>query len=301
MSDPRDPTKNRNTNYTSSPGSPVTFNPPINWFYPVGAGNVVLKDETGTAVTFTSLTGYEGGIQGPFSVLTSFTCTRLMMGDGTPPAAPSPTGSALGVTLSGLDAFTEETDVNGALGEIYQSLESAQGLIELDASTFYLLTGAPFAVFADGTTTVPGSSFDGSKSFGIRWNNDAAPAAITRGFKIPPDMDITANAVLHIRAAKTGATNNAGNTPTFAVGLFNQVDGALYDADTDFGGTSSAMLPAATAKTIQNVTLTILAADLAAFPASVTITIKPTAGTLNTDDLVLVDAYVLYTKKLLTS
>jgi hypothetical protein len=174
---------------------------------------------------------------------------------------------------------------------------SALGVIDLPASSFYLLTGAPLAVFADGTTTVPGSAVEGGKCFGIRWNNDAAPAAITRDFQIPPDLDTTVDATFHGRIAKTGATNNAGNTTTLTVGLFNQANNALYDADTNFGGVTSAILPAATAKTIQDVTLTITAADLAAYPASGTITIKPTAGTLDTDDLVFVGAYITYTKR----
>ena len=83
--------------------------------------------------------------------------------------------------------------------------------------------------------------------------------------------------------------------------MFNQVDAALYDADSDYGGASSAILPAATAKTIQNVTRTLALANLAAFPASATITIKPTAGTLDTDDLIFIGAYILYKKKILTS
>lgn len=178
---------------------------------------------------------------------------------------------------------------------------STLGVISLPALSFYLLTGAPLAVFSAGTSTVPGSALDASKAGCVRWNNDAAPDAIMRSFDIPPDMDITANAVFHGRIAKTGATNNAGNTTTLAVGLFNQVTGALYDADTSFGGTTSALLPAATAKTIQNVTLTLTAADLAAYPASVTITIKPTAGTLDTDDLLFIGGRIVYTRKLRTS
>jgi hypothetical protein len=301
MSNPQTPVKNRNQARYTSPASPVTYDPPILWFSPVGDGNVVLKDERGTAVTYTSLTGYEGGIVGPFTELTSFTTTGVMLGDGAPPAPPTAAGAASGATIADAGNFTAQTTVEGALQELYQDAKSTQGVIPLPASTFYLLTGAPLAVFADGTTTVPGSTMEGGKAFGVRWNNDAAPAAITRGFQIPPDMDITANATFHGRIAKTGATNNAGNTTTLVVGVFNQVDSALYDADTDFGGTSSAILPAATAKTIQNVTLTLALADLAAFPASATITIKPTAGTLNTDDLVLLDAYIQYKKKPLAS
>lgn len=118
-------------------------------------------------------------------------------------------------------------------------------------------------------------------------------------FVVPPDMDITFNATLTIRASKTGAT--LGDAVTFAVGAFNQVVGALHDADADFGGTTSAMTGNATAKTIQAVTLTLALANLAASPASVTLTIKPTAGTLGTDDLVMHSVRITYQKKLLTA
>ena len=116
---------------------------------------------------------------------------------------------------------------------------------------------------------------------------------------IPPDMDITSNAIMHIRASKVGAT--VGDAVTFLVAAFNQVDAALHDADANFGGTSSAMTGDAATKTVQNETLTLALANLAAYPASVTITIKPTDGTLGTDDLCLLSVYVLYKRKLLTS
>jgi hypothetical protein len=274
------PYANRGPIEISSVSAALTYPTAIRWIQVItaGSGGLVVKDEGSISRTYTGLLAGEV-LFGPFAEITSMTLSKIRVGDGPAPEVSPPL----------------------ALAALYTDAQSTQGIIALPASSFYLLTGAPLAIFANGASTVPGSSFDGSKSFGIRWNNDAAPAAIASGFLIPPDMDITANATLHIRAAKTGATNNAGNTPTFAVGLFNQVVGALYDADTDYGGTSSAMLPAATAKTIQDVTLTLALADLAAYPASVTITIKPTAATLDTDDLIFVDAYVVYTKKLLAS
>jgi hypothetical protein len=101
-----------------------------------------------------------------------------------------------------------------------------------------------------------------------------------------------------IQAAKVGATS--GDLPTFAVGAYNSVVGALYDADTNFGGTSGAMTNAAT-KTIQSVSVSLALADLAAYPARVSLSVKPTDGTLGTDDLVMLGARIVYTKKLLTS
>ncbi len=280
MGKPTAPYNNRGPIEITSVSTALTYDPPIRWIMveTAGSGGLVVKDEGGVSRTFTGLLPGRP-IPGPFTEITSMTCTKIVAGDGPTPEVFPP----------------------ASLAALYTDAQSTLAEIPLPASSFYLLTGAPLAVFANGTTTVPGSSFDGSKSFDVRWNNDAAPAAITRSFRIPADMDITAPATFHGRVAKTGATNNAGNTTTLAVGLFNHVDGALYDADTDFGGTTTALLPAATAKTIQNLTLTIAAADLAASPASVTITIKPTAATLDTDDLILLDAYIVYRRKILAS
>lgn len=293
----RPPTKNRNEDRGVSPATPVTYAPPISWVMPVGAGNITLKDEEGTAVTLTSLTGYEGGIAGPWSELTSFTCTRVRLGDGAPPGPPAPTGAASGVTIADAGGYTAETEVEGATQEIYASLKATDGIIALrPLGDFYLLTGAPLAVFANGASAVPGSSITDSKVACVRWNNNGTLDGLLASFLMPPDCDITANMTLHVRASKTGAT--VGDAVTFDVGLFNQVVGALHDADADFGGTTSAMTGDAAAKTVQDVTLAVVAANLAAFPATTTLTIKPTDGTLGTDDLCLEMVYLVYRKKL---
>jgi len=207
--------------------------------------------------------------------------------------------ATLGANLLGFEDSgnkTAQTTVDSALDEIYTHLINGGGVIELKPSDFYLKTGAPLAIFANGASAVPGSAFVDSKAFGIRWNDNAALDAIATSFQVPPDADITANFGLRIRASKTGAT--LADAVTFAVEAFNQVDAALHDADADFGGTSGAMTGDAAAKTIQSVSLTLALANLAAYPASVTMTIKPTDGTLGTDDLLFHGAYILYTKKL---
>lgn len=272
------------------------------WVQCVGPGTIVLVENGGRSFTRHAVGGEV--YPGTYLSLTSTTCTYLVAGNGPIPPAVAPSGTAAGVTVADVGGFFTGTTAEAVLAEIGQSLESALGVIPLAPPSTWsnLATGAPLVVFADGTTTVPGSYSDGAKIGGaVRWNNDAAPAAVITKFDVPPDMDITENAVVHFRVAKTGATNNAGNTTTITAIAANQVDGALFDADTNFGGVSSALLPAATAKTIQNLTLTLALADLAAYPASVTLSAKPTAGTLDTDDLVFLDAYVVYKKKLLTS
>lgn len=295
MAMPQNPTKNRLRDYGTSPATPVTFGLPIIWVQVVGPGNVVLKDEAGAAVTLTNLVGGEVYV-GPFSELTSFTVTRIRMGDGPPPVPIAPSGTAAGVTAADAGGYTAQTTVEGQLQEIYASLTATDGIIVLDPLSFYLATGAPLAVFSNGASAVPGSALVDSEAAGVRWNNNATFNGIMRSFLMPPDVDITGNATIYLHASKTGAT--VGDAVTFDVALFNQPVGALHDADTDFGGTTSAMTGNAIAKTVASVTLTLALANLAAFPASTTITVKPTDGTLGTDDLLLMAAFIVYRKKL---
>lgn len=178
---------------------------------------------------------------------------------------------------------------------INASLTSTTGVIDLPPTSFHLLTGAPMAAFANGASAVPGVAMVDSKALAVRWNNNATLDAIACSFTMPADCDVTANATLVLHASKIGATS--GDLPTFTVGLYNQVIGALHDADADFGGSTSAMSNAAT-KTVQALTLTLALANLAAFPASATIIIKPADGLLSTDDVALHSAYILYKRKL---
>lgn len=215
-------------------------------------------------------------------------------------------------TLWIFDADSSATEATGSVREpasgtgrwlkvganVSAHLTSTSGHIDLGPADFVLLTGAPLAIFADGASAVPGLAIVDSKALGIRWNDNATLNGILGSFRVPPNMDITANATVTIYASKTGAT--LGDAVTFAIGAYNQVTGALHDADTNFGGTSSAMTGNSTAKTIQAVTRTLALADLAASPAGVTLTIKPTDGTLGTDDLVLHGVRISYKCKPLT-
>jgi len=186
---------------------------------------------------------------------------------------------------------------NSVIGAIQADANSAQGWIDLRPQDFYLATGAPLAVFADGASAVPGSALVDSEAFGIRWNNHATPDAVVTSFQMPPDADIAANATVTVRASKTGAT--LADATTFTIACFNQVNAALHDADSNFGGATDAMTGDAAAKTIQSVTRTLALADLAASPASTTLTLKPTNGTLGTDDVVVHSVRITYKKKAL--
>lgn len=192
---------------------------------------------------------------------------------------------------------TTATEVDAALDELYVSLTSAQGVISIPTPAFSA-AGVALAAFSDGASDVPGYCVT-AKGLGIRWNNHAAPLAVGAKALVPLDADVTANMVLNILAAKTGAT--IGDATKFTVAAYNNVVGALYDADSDFGGDSGAMTGDATAKMVQKVTLTLALANLPAAGNVIELTIKPKDGTLGTDDVILLAAWITYTKKILTS
>jgi len=205
--------------------------------------------------------------------------------------------SASAVSVLDSGGFTSEADVEAALAEIYKSLLTAKGVIQIPMPVI-TNAGVALAAFSDGDSTVPGYCVT-AKGLGIRWNNHATPGAVGSKVIVPPDADVTANMVLHILAAKTGATE--ADATKFTIGAYNNDVAAAYDADDTFGGDTSAMSGTATAKTVQEVTLTLALANLTAYPAAIELTIKPKDGTLGTDDVILLAAWIEYKKKLLTA
>ncbi len=195
-------------------------------------------------------------------------------------------------------AATEASQLDTAQADIdalQANAASASRYVDIPIANFILATGAPLALFANGDSAVPGLELNNSKALGVRWNNKATSDRILGSFTIPDDADVAASMVVHVRASKSGATD----ATSFAVQLYNQALAATADADADYGGASSAMVAAAAAKTIQNVTRTLASVDLPAVGNSVTIMIAPTAGTLATDDVTIHSVRVYYTGKML--
>lgn len=197
-----------------------------------------------------------------------------------------------------LEAATADGDIIEVL-PIPTEIISAQKVLEFNLLAAAEADGTVLAAFADGASNTPGISVTDSECFGIRWNNAAAPDPIVVSAVIPPDLDETQDVTIHILASKTGATS--GDAVTWLVGCFFLVDAALHDADTDCGGTSSAMTGDATAKTLQEETLTIAAANVQSAPGVITLTVQPTDGTLGTDDVIISGIWAEYTGKTLTS
>ena len=213
-------------------------------------------------------------------------------------AAVSAAHSASAISIVDAGLFTEVANAEAALQEIYQHLKSAKGII-LVPTPVITSAGVALAAFAS-EDAVSGGYCVTAKGLGIRWNNHATPGpAVGAKVIVPPDADVTANMVLHLLAAKSGAT--LGDATKFTIAAYNNVVDAAYDADDTFGGDTGAMVGDDTAKHIQHLTLTLALANLAAYPAAIELTIKPKDGTLGTDDVIMLAAWIEYKKKLLTA
>ncbi|MBE0568733.1 MAG: hypothetical protein IH577_03535 [Deltaproteobacteria bacterium] len=206
--------------------------------------------------------------------------------------------TAATVSVADTGTFTDAATVEAALAEIYQGMLTAKGIIDIPMPVISS-AGVALAAFVS-ADSVTGGYCVTAKGMGIRWNNHATPGpAVASKVMVPPDMDVAANATLHILAAKTGAT--IGDATKFTIGAFNNVVGAAYDADNTFGGDTDAMVGDETAKNVQHLTRTLALADLEAYPAAIELTLKPKDGTLGTDDVILLAAWIEYKKKVLTA
>lgn len=189
-----------------------------------------------------------------------------------------------------------EADTGRALVYISPESTSDTGFAYKEIPLYAILAaGTPMAAFADNVASNPGITLADSKAMGIRWNNAASQTAVWMRFTLPDDIDINQDAVLEVYASKTGAT--VGDATTFTITAFNNALGALHDADTDFGGATSAMTGNATAKTVQKVTRTLALADLGVAGEPVSFSIKPTDGTLGTDDVIVEGIKLKYRRK----
>jgi hypothetical protein len=168
-----------------------------------------------------------------------------------------------------------------------------KGTIEIALGDIYDADGdrAKFAnAGADGVTITD------SKAVCYRINDSANPPKNLCGFVVPADADVAANMTLKFLCSKSGAAE--ADATTITVEAFNQVAGALHDADVDYGGTTNALVGNAAAKTCSVLSLTLALANLPAVGSGVSLTFHPTDGTLGTDDLLIHRIWVEYTKKL---
>ena len=176
---------------------------------------------------------------------------------------------------------------------------TAQAMVHVPLTSGILAAGTPLAAFADNASSNPGVTLADSKTVAVRWNNNASQTAVWYRVAMPQDLDDTAAVVAHVLASKSGAT--LGDATTFTIAAFFQTVAALHDADADCGGATTALVGNATAKTVAELTLSIAAGDVPPAPCALAFSIKPTDGTLGTDDAIVHAVWFEYTRKALTS
>lgn len=199
-----------------------------------------------------------------------------------------PSFGALEVDAHKTEKMAREVEVIGGYIKTY----ATKGVIPLPILAFTKADGTALAKYSaanDGTVGIYG---DGTKALGLRWNNTAGSTdTVATTFKVPSDCDLTVAPVVKIKCAKVGAT--AADLPPFIVGMYAQTEAALYDAGSDLGVTTGAMADLAT-KTVQ-----LVSGTMTVFPAvasGMTLTINPTAAELATDDVIVFDAWIEYTR-----
>lgn len=197
----------------------------------------------------------------------------------------------------GSSLYINHGSLSSCLFQPVEAIGTVQAFLNVPIGSFLNKTGAPLIIFADGAMGSAPSWNTDNEASGIRWEHDANPDPVKVSVPMPPDLDASANVILHISSYKVGAT--AGDTINWTVEAFNNVVGALWDADTDFGGECSDLTN--TTKLVQESTLTLALADVAGSPAVLTLTIQPKDGELATDDVVLLGVWLEYTKKALAT
>lgn len=154
-------------------------------------------------------------------------------------------------------------------------------------------TGAPLAAATAGG--VPGTAIADTVSAVVQWQHNATMGGLALNFPYPADLDDTQDVHLYFEVSKSGAT--VGDATTLTVAAKEVVPGQLDDADVNFGGVTGAVVGNAAAKTVTTLSLTLTAANVHPYPATLALSVTPTAGTLGTDNLNLHSAWVEYTKK----
>ena len=192
--------------------------------------------------------------------------------------------AAANISLADAGTFTDQTTVEAAIAEIYQDLFSAQGFIPVPLSSLFESDATNITALAGNTTPVRDmANGDTDSGIVLTWATPNVDAVIFQ-VPLPPDLDVSADVVVHFRAKSGGATD----TPVFAAdSYFNEGDTKVED--------NAAALGAAYAEK----TVTIAAADVPA--GAQTLTCELTPGAHTTDTIVLSAIWIEYTRALKTS
>ncbi len=205
----------------------------------------------------------------------------------------------VGILDAGL--FTAQTTVEAALQELYQQVETANASFSVPLSSFVLAAGTPLAAYSAGNTGVPGFNLVNSEAICIDWNNYPSNAGVTIWGQVafPVDVDPAHDVIVQCLTSKTGAT--AGDTGKLTFAGYILSVGDVNNADTVFTADMAGMTATATAGTTAEQFYTIDAADVPVGARTLTFSLTPKTGTLETDDILLHSVRIKYTRKLQTS
>lgn len=194
--------------------------------------------------------------------------------------------AAANVSIADAGGFTAQTTVEAAIQEMLQAYFTTQAFI-------------PFSLFAlietDGTNTVaalgPGTTpildmtnGDTDSALRVSWVANDVDEVLMQ-VALPPDLDVTEDLVLHIRAAM----EDTNDTPVInADTYFNEGDTKVEDASAAITGTAYA-----------EYIITIAAADIPAGAQTVSIELTPAAHA--NDALYITAMWLEYTRALLTA
>lgn len=183
---------------------------------------------------------------------------------------------AAGVTMKAASVTAASLGANLRTGFIPISLES---LREISANDIINTAGDAGVLSKNTTPILERVNGATDKALRVKWaasNSDE----LTFSFPYPPDLDDTAAVVVNLLAKSGGATD----TPTITVGYFEGV------GDTDAGGATGAL-----SSTLAQVSRSIAAGDVGAYPAAASVSLTPGAHT--TDTVEIYGVWITYTRK----
>ncbi len=203
-------------------------------------------------------------------------------------------GAAL-VGVEDATGYYSGVTVEAVLDEIGADIVTAQAFISIPLQAWHLEDGT--ILTKHNAAPIPGFIQSGNEDLVMEWATHANPGEIITNVMIPPDLDATADFILHILGMPYGG-GAITDSPTFTVQAFQIAVGGAVASDTDFGVTSTEFTAA---KTLQEKTSTMLAANVAVAPSVITLIINPTDGELGNDSFYLYGTWIEYTRKILTS
>jgi len=202
---------------------------------------------------------------------------------------------AKGADLIGIttDIGFTGTDVKAALEEIYTHMTTSQGYIPLDICSLRVIdsdevhnkTNIGGLLCEDSTPILKRTDTAQDKSLVVHWTTSGVEELICQIPK-PPDLDASANLVLH---ALIGKGSNTDDSAKFEVGFWDGI------GDTEY----STQVTLATSA-LTEYTMALTAANLSAAPGVINVRMNPT-DTHDNDTIQLAGLWVEYTKAQLTS